>query len=81
MSLLEKFKDVVRDRVERNRWTHKQVSDFLQEAHPGVRGCSVRSIQRFCSDKGIHKTPRIEDNTLDEAVSGATDMVCIYGTI
>ena len=36
-------------------------SVFLEENHPGQRGFSVQSVERFCSDKGIHKTSRIDD--------------------
>ncbi len=75
MSALEGLEDFVRDKVEKERWTHKQISAFLEGIHPGQRGFSVRSVERFCSYKGIHKTPRLDDQTLDEAVSRATDMV------
>ena len=57
------------------RGTHKQISAFLEENHPGQRGFSVRSMERFGSYKGIQKTSRIDDDKLDEAVSNATDMV------
>ena len=75
MSSLRDFEDFIRDKVEKDKWTHKQVSAFLQGNHPGQRGFSVRSVERFCSCKGIHKSPRIDDVKLDEAVSRATDMV------
>ena len=32
---------------------------------------SIRSIQRFCQEKNIHKTSRVTDQELDEAVSDA----------
>ena len=35
----------------------------------------MRSVERFCSYKGIQKTSQIDDDKLDEAVSNATDMV------
>ena len=75
MSSLEDFEDFIRDKVEKQRWTHKQTSAFFEANHPGQRGFSVRSVERFCSLKGIHKTPRISDQKLDEAVSKATEMV------
>ena len=75
MSSLGDFEEFIRDKVEKERWTHKQVSVFLERNHPGQRGLSARSVERFCSCKGIHKTPRIDDQKLDEAVSRATDMV------
>ena len=75
MSSLGAFEQFIRDRVEKQRWTHKQISAFLEADHPGQRGFSVRSVERFCSNRGIHKTPRINDQKLDEAVSKATEMV------
>ena len=75
MSALEDFEDFIRDKIKKGRWTHKQIGAFLEENHPGQRGFSVRSVERFCSSKGIHKTSRIDDNKLDEAISNATDMV------
>ena len=75
MSTLEDFEDLVREKIVKERWTHKQISGFLMESCPGQRGFSVRSIERFCSNKGIHKTSRINDLSLDVAVSKATAMV------
>ena len=75
MSALEGFEDLIRDKIENERWTHKQISTFLMESCPGQRGFSVRSIERFCGNKGIHKTSRIDDRSLDVAVSTATAMV------
>ena len=74
---LDGFEDFIREKVEKCRWSYKQISAFLQEYNPGLRGFSERSVQRFCSCNNIHKTPRIDDQTLDEAVSRATDMVRI----
>ena len=75
---MEDLEDFIRDKVKRERWTHRQISKFLQEVNPGQRGFSLRSVERFCSLKGIHKTSRIDETTLDEAVSRATDMVIYW---
>ena len=75
MSALKDFKDFIRDKIKKERWTHKQISAFLEENHPGQRGFSVRSMETFCSYKGIHNMSQINDNKLDEAISNATDMV------
>ena len=75
MSALEDFEDLIREKIEKERWTHKQISGFLKDRCPGQRGFSVRSIDRFCGNKGIHKTSRIDDQSLDAAVSNATAMV------
>ena len=75
MSALKDFEYLIRDKIEKERWTRKQISAFLEENHPGQRGFSVQPVERFCSYKGMHKTSRIDDDMLDEAVSNATDMV------
>lgn len=74
---LDDFEDFIWEKVEKYRWTYKRISAFLQEHNPGLRGFSERSVQWFGSSNNIHKTPRIDDQTLDEAVSRATDMVRI----
>ena len=45
-------------------------------SYPGVQGFSIRSIQRFCQEKNVHKTSRVTDQELDEAVSDAVSRVC-----
>jgi hypothetical protein len=78
--LLEQLEDLVRDLVEQRRWSHSRVSDYLQQTYPGTRGLSLRSIQRFCSAKGIHRTSRLDDTQVDEVVSEAVNMVGpVYG--
>ncbi len=57
-SVLSQFEDFV---TRKEKWTHKQISDFLSAKYPGERGFSVRSVQRFCSNMDIHKTSRISD--------------------
>ena len=54
---LDDFEDFVREKVEKCRLSYKQISTLLQEKYPGRRGFSERSVQRFCSRTGIHKTP------------------------
>ena len=45
--------DFVRDLVVTQGKTHSQVSLLLQEAYPGKRGLSSRSVRRFCLKNGI----------------------------
>ena len=75
MSLLENMEVFVREKVEKERWTHKQLSEFLIARYPGVRGFSVRSIERFCCSKNIHKTAQLQDRELDEIVCKAVEKV------
>ena len=35
----------------------------------------VRSLERFCGAKDIHRTSRLEDGEVDQAVSDAVSMV------
>lgn len=75
MAALEGLTDYVREKVEKDRMTHGQLSIHLQEIYPGVRGFSVRSLERFCSQNSIHRTARPSDQQLDEAVSDAIEQV------
>ena len=47
MAALDTLEDFIRDRIETDHWTRRQLSDYLQNAYPGERGFSVRSLQRF----------------------------------
>lgn len=73
--LLEQLEDLVRDLVEQRSWTLSRVSDYLQHSYPGVRGLSLRSVERFCGTKGIHRTSRLGNDEVDRAVSNAVGMV------
>ncbi len=77
-SALTQFEDFVTKKVKTEKWTHKQISDCLSARYPGEKGFSVRSVQRFCSNMDIHKTSRISDCDLHEAVATATNMVSVY---
>lgn len=60
---------LIRRLVVDERKTHKYVSRELKRIYPSVsRGLSERSVRRFCSEKGIHSTSRLDDGTLDAAV-------------
>ena len=78
MSSLDPFEDFIRDRVEKERWSHARISAVLKENYPECRGLSERSVLRFCLRKGIHKMPRINNEQLDKAVCRATEMVSAY---
>ena len=54
MDSLDGLEDFVREKVEKDRWTHSKLSEHLQQAYPGEKGFSVRLIERFCSERGIH---------------------------
>ena len=69
MASLEELEDLIREKVETERWTHRRLSAYLQHMYRGQRGFSVRSLERFCSAKGIHKTSRLSAQEVDTAVS------------
>jgi len=72
---LEDLEDFVRYKIEVEKMTHPQLRDLLQLEFPGEKGFSLRSIEKFCSLKGIKKTLKIDDQDLDEIVSEAVSYV------
>ena len=81
MASLEALEDFIWQKVEKEHWTHSKLSAHLQEAYPGERGFSVRSLQRFCREKAIRKTARLSEQELDEAVAGAISKVIVLGLL
>lgn len=55
--------------------TTKDLSDLLQARHPGKRGFSVRSIERFCQENDIKRKGFVSNDSLDELVRGAVSQV------
>ena len=53
MATLDALEDFVRDRIETDHWTHRKLSDYLQNAYPGEKRLCVRSVQRFCRETNI----------------------------
>ena len=49
MAALEGLEDYIREEIEKEGMTHSQLSLRLYELYPGVRGLSVRSLERFCA--------------------------------
>lgn len=74
---LSSLQEVVKEKIEVCRWTHKQVSDYLQQLYPGSRGYSIRSLERFCSEANIHRTSRLDQSLVDAYVSEAIQKVCL----
>ena len=75
MAALNEFEDFVREKVETEKFTHKKLSDTLQQAFPGERGFSERSVKRFCNEKSIRKTTNLDEQELDEVVAQAVTQV------
>ena len=78
MASLDNFEEFVKERVTVHKCTHRQVSDELKLSFPGQRGFSIRSVERFCREKGIKKMTDIDDQELDDIVSEAVLQVACY---
>ena len=75
MAALEELEAFVKEKIEQDGWTHKQLSSYLQQTYPGKNGFSVRSIERYCSLQDIHRTSRITKENLDEVIANAIEKV------
>lgn len=77
---LEGHEDLVRNLVERQDYTHKDVSRYLQSACPGVAGLSAVSVNRFCRERNIHRyVGRTADSgSLDQVICQAVCQVGPY---
>lgn len=74
----EELEDFIREKVEKEKWTYRKLSLYLQQVYPSERGFSIRSLERFCSLKDIHRTQRLTGSELDNAVSEAIGKVSIW---
>ena len=72
---LEGLEDFVRQRVEVDRVSQRQLSEELKTCFPESKGFSLRSIERFCAEKNIHKTSRLSNTEVEQAVSEAVAKV------
>ena len=71
MATLAMLEDYVEEKVVQDGWTYPRLSNHLKGLYPGVRGFSVRSIERFCGAKNIHRTSRLKAGEVDIVVAGA----------
>ena len=58
--------EYIKDLVVKKKKTHYQVSLMLQEAFPGKRGLSERSIRRLCCENDIHSQQRLSQDDLEQ---------------
>jgi len=56
--------------IEENN-SYEDLVKEIKSQFPDVRGCSLRSVKRFCSQHGIKKQVSVSDNTLDLVVQSA----------
>ena len=71
MAWLEEFEDYIREKIEKEQWTHVELSNSFHARYTGQRGFSNRTIERFCSEKNIHKVSKMSDADVDVCTSEA----------
>ena len=71
MARLEELEDYIREKTEKEQWTHAELSSSFHVRYPGKRGFSVSTTERFCSKKDIHKIYKLSDVDVDECTSEA----------
>jgi len=77
MAALENTLDEVfvrRFLIEENH-SYEDLLVVIKNRYPNLRGCSLRSVKRFCSNHGIKKRKSVSDGTVDIAVQGAISEV------
>ena len=57
MAEIEKVVTVsyIKELVEKQAKTHREVSEILMQRYPGVEGLSERSIRRYCATNNIQR--------------------------
>ena len=55
--------------------SYKDFHEIIKNRYPNLRGCSLRSLKRFCCNHGIVKRISVADDTVDIAVHGAISEV------
>ena len=55
--------------------THEDLVVEIKNRYPNLKGCSVRSVKRFCDHHGIRKRMPVSDGALDTAVRAAVSEV------
>lgn len=71
MSRLQNLESYIRKRITEDGITHSELSEELQHTYADERGLSTRSLERFCSTKGIRKTSRLPQESVERAVEEA----------
>ena len=61
--------EYVRELIETRGFSYADVSRECQMQRPGCKGCSVRSIRRFCAQNNICCRSHIDDPGLDRVTS------------
>ena len=77
-SELDRFENEIRQLIEENNFTHRDVVNYLNNTYGIRRGCSVRTLKSFCSSKNIHRFDtqnRLSQSDIDETVRSVVEEV------
>jgi len=64
----------LRKAIEENN-SYEDLLAVVKNHYPNLRGCSLRSVKRFCSYHGIKKRISVANETVNIAVQGAISEV------
>ena len=67
--------DFVRCFLIQQKHTYEDLVVEINNRYPNLKGCSLRSVKRFCSHHGIRKRMPVCDEALDTAVRTAVSEV------
>ena len=70
----------VKELVEVQGKTHREVSDILRQEHPGMDGLSERSVRRYCATNEIRRHDSRLTNVDDVVASAIAEvsLVSLY---
>ena len=68
-------RDFVRRFLVEQKHTYEELVSEIKARYPNLKGCSLRSVKRFCSHQGIRKRMPVSDGELDIAVRAAVSEV------
>ena len=55
--------------------SYSEILEEIKSHFPDFKGCSLRSLKRFCSQHGIKKQMSVSDEAIDVAVRSAVSEV------
>ncbi len=67
--------DFVRRFLVEQKHTFEELVTEIKTRYPNLKGCSLRSVKRFCNHRGIRKRMPVADGVLDIAVRAAVSEV------
>lgn len=78
MEKITRLSELIHREIVVAKKTHAQVAEELQDAFPGERGFSTRSVRRFCDRHDIHSRSQLSEQQIDTAVASAISKVSVY---